>query len=436
MRPDRRLLAASLLTLALLAPTLPGVLAGSATNPEVLDELGDQTGVTPLTPYNDVDLVAAWVDAETAGAFHLAIQVAEDIAPGATQTSTYRFTFSLGGTESFAEATLTSDETTLGGVASAAAVDGPIIVLTVPRENVSNPLPGDIMTGLFAETTSFNGAVQLSQSNDRAPDEGVGADYVVGSQATGVDSDGDGVDDATELAQGTDPLSEDSDEDGLNDANETELGTDPRNPDTDGDGITDGDEVAAGTNPLAADSDGDGLTDGEEARAGTNPLAADSDGDGVDDLAESQAGTNPNDATSYPGAPEPEAAGGDDTTDIPWWVWAVVAGLIILFAIFLILLLRRRRKDDDSKGKGGKGGSGGGGDDDEEDADTAEHEGTGTEAETTTRVTERVVDGVGWDRNIDDDYLRKGVTDEQIEEARRRFDERERRRAAMLGQAA
>ena len=73
--------------------------------------------------------------------------------------------------------------------------------------------------------------------------------------------------------------------------------------DTDGGGVGDGDEWANGKNPLdpaddngaatggdnqgggdqGVDTDGDGLSDADEAAFGTNPNAADSDGDGVND---------------------------------------------------------------------------------------------------------------------------------------------------------
>jgi hypothetical protein len=64
----------------------------------------------------------------------------------------------------------------------------------------------------------------------------------------------------------------DSDGDGLSDATEAVLGTDPNNADTDGDGLADG---AGGIVPLAAlpggvDGDGDGFVDGEQD-LGTDP---------------------------------------------------------------------------------------------------------------------------------------------------------------------
>lgn len=56
--------------------------------------------------------------------------------------------------------------------------------------------------------------------------------------------------------------------------------------DSDGDGLSDYYEQAQGLDPQAADGDGDGLTDQEELYLGTNPLRADSDGDQLNDALE------------------------------------------------------------------------------------------------------------------------------------------------------
>jgi hypothetical protein len=98
-----------------------------------------------------------------------------------------------------------------------------------------------------------------------------------------VDRDHDGLDDAEEVARGTDPAVPDTDGDGLRDGFELAYGFDPLTPgeaaqDLDGDGLTNIEEQVAGTDPRAADIDGDGLNDGEEVqRYGTNPRLTDSD---------------------------------------------------------------------------------------------------------------------------------------------------------------
>ncbi len=107
------------------------------------------------------------------------------------------------------------------------------------------------------------------------------------------DDDNDGLTDAKETEQGTDPLKSDTDADGLSDSEENTAGTNPLKADSDGDGLTDKDEKARGTNPLKADTDGDGLDDGTEIKAGTSPTKADSDGDGLSDSEEKKRGTNP-----------------------------------------------------------------------------------------------------------------------------------------------
>jgi uncharacterized repeat protein (TIGR01451 family) len=145
------------------------------------------------------------------------------------------------------------------------------------------------------------------------------------------DSDGDGVPDSIEIADGTDPNNpndfKDSDGDGVPDLVEIAEGTDPNNPlsildsdgdktpdyierggDKDGDGIgdefessvtdTDGNNIK---DDLDSDADGDGIpdtvegltdTDGDgipdflDIVTGGNPLGGDSDGDGIVDATE------------------------------------------------------------------------------------------------------------------------------------------------------
>ena len=143
------------------------------------------------------------------------------------------------------------------------------------------------------------------------------------------DDDGDGIEDAIETAEGTDPKSADTDADGVGDFVEKDLGTDPLNPDTDGDGLSDGEELEIKTDPLNPDTDGDGTVDGEdqlpldaqgsndndkdgikdeedpdddndglsdeqEAAQNTDPFNPDTDGDGVSDGDEIKLNSNPN----------------------------------------------------------------------------------------------------------------------------------------------
>jgi hypothetical protein len=92
----------------------------------------------------------------------------------------------------------------------------------------------------------------------------------------------------------TNPYEADTDGDGLEDGEEDADGsctfdpaageTDPNEPDTDLDGATDGQEDAAGTDPLVADTDGDGVSDGAEINSGCmDPFSEDTDGDGLVD---------------------------------------------------------------------------------------------------------------------------------------------------------
>lgn len=189
------------------------------------------------------------------------------------------------------------------------------------------------------------GGVQGALPSDYFTDGNNEAD---GSQPTqiGVDTDGDGLPDVTEVALQTDPNDADSDDDGVLDGAEPspELDTDgdglinALDPDSDNDGLFDGTELGLGcdnaatsvaarscrpdadagatkTNPLLADTDGGGVRDGSEDAnlngmvdtGETNPIVgqqsddatvADTDGDGLSNGLEATLGSNPNDKDS------------------------------------------------------------------------------------------------------------------------------------------
>jgi hypothetical protein len=138
----------------------------------------------------------------------------------------------------------------------------------------SNPAAATVSAdGLVTAVAS--GVVLISALNE-------GALGVVQIQVTlSGDSDGDGLPDDWELANGLDPNSsadafKDGDLDGLSALEEFGLGLDPQKDDTDGDRLLDGEEGTFGTNPLLYDSDGDQVGDGLEVLAGSHPLDSNS----------------------------------------------------------------------------------------------------------------------------------------------------------------
>ena len=126
-------------------------------------------------------------------------------------------------------------------------------------------------------------------------------EYQTGTNPNGADTDSDGMPDGFETANGLDPLADDSaadpDGDGLSNLTEYQTGTNPNGADTDGDGIPDGFETANGLDPLTGDSgadpDGDGLSNLTEYQTGTNPNGADTDSDGMPDGFETANGLDP-----------------------------------------------------------------------------------------------------------------------------------------------
>jgi len=160
------------------------------------------------------------------------------------------------------------------------------------------------------EDANGNGIVDLGETNPYKADTDEGGE-----------SDGTEIKAKRNPLDPTDDLTYDSDGDGWVNGIELLNNTNPNNPDTDGDGVNDPEdafpldskysidtnanhlpdewEVKTGleNEQVAAmttdDPDQDGLTNAEELARGTNPINADTDRDGVDDATEINQGTDP-----------------------------------------------------------------------------------------------------------------------------------------------
>jgi len=127
-----------------------------------------------------------------------------------------------------------------------------------------------------------------------------------GTDPTKWDTDGDGMSDRWEAVWGLDPLSPEGDDgadgdpdgDGLRNAEEYLAECNPKKADTDGDGIDDKTEIEWGMNPnwdadANQDYDDDGLTMVREYELKTDAFNGDTDGDGLDDGKEITFGSDP-----------------------------------------------------------------------------------------------------------------------------------------------
>jgi|GEM_PF-1536798 len=143
----------------------------------------------------------------------------------------------------------------------------------------------------------------LEESSDSSSDDSMSVPGAVvrtelDQRVRGNDSDLDGISNADEAKQGSDPESLDSDGDGRSDGAERLSGGDPQDagdnyPDSDKDGLSDSYEQGHGSDPSNMDSDDDGLRDDLEIVVGSNPKLIDSDSDGISDGKEFILGSDP-----------------------------------------------------------------------------------------------------------------------------------------------
>ena len=189
-------------------------------------------------------------------------------------------------------------------------LDGPEVLGTAGVRPVTNPTLADTDGDTLSDLIETHSGTFVGPADS-------------GTNPIVADTDGDGAKDGYEAAN-TPPFNPfvddsllDTDGDNLNTAAELAAGTSVLLADTDGDLLNDDEElVGAGfrpaTNPLRADSDFDGATDKQESNSGTfvnsantgsNPILQDTDGDGARDGFEVDRGSDPTLSTSVPALP-------------------------------------------------------------------------------------------------------------------------------------
>lgn len=198
--PARTMLLLAVATALLVAA--PSVLAGTKDAPEWKDPANDQatnTGdVTPCDPtppatnacFQNADLLAGWIDTETATTFN-----ANMLLTGTAGVSTlgtaydWDFVFSIGGTAYAGRVHLNGapqgtpagpadGKLTFSAVCSAAAAAESVVTCTINKADVGNPKKGDKLTGFGGSATAYPGSGSSAFVSDAAPAPDPALDYV------------------------------------------------------------------------------------------------------------------------------------------------------------------------------------------------------------------------------------------------------------------
>jgi hypothetical protein len=170
-----------------------------------------------------------------------------------------------------------------------------------PSKNATDSTTGLLLASDDADGDGLTNAAEGHNGTNPLADNSIMAD-----------ADSDGLPDLYEMAVGLDPVvanpaGSDRDNDGYSDYQEYLIGLNPitgngNDADSDSDGVADTIELALGLDPLSADAnldlDSDGLTNAEEIELGTlltvvNANLTDSDQDSIPDTTEMLAGTDP-----------------------------------------------------------------------------------------------------------------------------------------------
>ncbi len=162
-------------------------------------------------------------------------------------------------------------------------------IATDPSQSITIPASNSID---FRDLISGNYVFTFTTTNSTLPCQNVSVDVTISVSDCETDDDGDGLFGGEEAILGTDPNNPDTDGDGIDDG--TEVGPDVNNPiDTDGDGIIDALESNI------EDADGDGEVDQLDP-ANNDPCIpnrqngiCDFDGDGITDTEELANGSDP-----------------------------------------------------------------------------------------------------------------------------------------------